>query len=689
MMNLDEAKQLVARKEYTELEDSWTEFIADKNIKPGAFCEITDLLAANGEPERAYLLLDILSEYYETHHAYDHALETQKHMLRYRQEDTHIRKRLIGIYRKKHADSNDIEDYLECSGMNTSEPIMKAIRKLEEYLTFDRGKYFFFERYGLGTVTDVNPGKREIVVDFEHKKKHFLSIDVARGLLEPIGEDHFLYQKHKNIETLKSMARSQPDELIVRLLSSFQEPLSAAQIKSYLEGIIEKVEMNKFWEKARKRLEKHDNIRITGKTSKTYAFVASAEDKQDQAIRTFRKASKRRKYELAEEYAGKLPDVLKILLPQLVRLGDEVKNDHPGLALDILMLVQDTDPSVELAYSANDLLDSSPPEAILKEMANHDHQRAILQLLQQRSGNAWTAVAAKLVFEIDDFRLLDALVAELACAPGTLDDIYHRILAMAKQYPKQFHWMLKKIASGMLDEYMKPTLIPRLIDSLEYVRGIKATAKTILSLDRFDKLITQAQPDLAARIRDAIIRSSTLTDYEKKHFLRIIEHHFPEFVEETTDIIYTTEAALKAKKAELEHIVSVEIPENKKEIGRAREFGDLSENFEYKSAKEKQDQLFAKVKAIEAELQRVQLIEPGKAMTDQVEIGTAVTLERTDKESSVTYRILGRWDTDLSNNVLSNEAPLALAMLGKRVGDEMQIDGVDYKITTITSAFPS
>jgi transcription elongation factor GreA len=353
------------------------------------------------------------------------------------------------------------------------------------------------------------------------------------------------------------------------------------------------------------------------------------------------------------------------------------------------MLVQETDPSVELGYSADDLLRSSPPETILKEMINHDHQRMMLQILRQRSGSDWTAVASKLVFATGDFRLLDALVEELTHAPGTLDDIYHRILAMAKQYSKQFHWMLKRIATGNLNEYMKPALIPRLIDSLEYVRGIKATAKTLLSLDTFDELMTQSPPDLAVRIRDAVSRSSALTDYEKKHFLRIIEHHFPEFAEESADIIYTTEAALQKKKAELEHIVSVEIPENRKEIGRAREFGDLSENFEYKSAKEKQDQLFAKVRAIEAELQQVQLIEPGKAKTDRVEIGTAVTLERTDKESRVTYRILGRWDTDLSNNVLSNEAPLALTMLGKHPGDAVQIDGIDYQITAITSAFSS
>jgi transcription elongation factor GreA len=112
----------------------------------------------------------------------------------------------------------------------------------------------------------------------------------------------------------------------------------------------------------------------------------------------------------------------------------------------------------------------------------------------------------------------------------------------------------------------------------------------------------------------------------------------------------------------------------------------LSENFEYKAAKERQDQLFEKAKTIESELQRIQLIKPGKVNTHIVEIGTAITLEKADTEAVVTYKILGRWDTDLSNNVISNEAPLARSMLGKQIGDSITIEGIEYKISAITNA---
>ena len=136
----------------------------------------------------------------------------------------------------------------------------------------------------------------------------------------------------------------------------------------------------------------------------------------------------------------------------------------------------------------------------------------------------------------------------------------------------------------------------------------------------------------------------------------------------------------------MNRILTVEIPENKKEIGRAREFGDLSENFEYKAAKEKQDQLYEKVKSIESDIQRAQLIEHHKIDTRHVAVGTTISLKNLKDESTVVYSILGRWDTDLTKNVISNEAPLARSLLDKEVGDRIQIDGIEYEITKINSA---
>ena len=685
MGKIENAMQLAVDRKYDKLEDIWTDLITEKDIEIGEYFTITDTIKELGESNRAGLLLEILSEYYETQCKYNYAIEVQKHMLRYQHESETIRKKIIRLYTESHADARYLEDYLELSGLSKDEPIMKAIQKFEEYLRYDIGKYFFFERYGVGQVVEVNPKKKEIVIDFERKKRHFLSLDVARGLLTPINEQHFLYQKLKKIDRLKTLAAREPVELIVLLLSSLREPLSASKIKNYLIGIIENDELNKFWERVRKALEKHDNIRVAGKNAKTYTYIASAEDKKKQVIENFNKVGAREKYQLAEEYAKKMPAVFEQLLPQLIKLGNQMQKKLPGVALDISMLLENSD-KAELQYSAHDILRSNAPEEILKDVTNHEHQSKLLSMLTEIYPENWIDMTYELVFTSDDFRLLDSLVGQLEKAPHKLEDVYHKILAMPKQHPRQFQWMLKRIETGSLREYLKPALVPRLVDSLEYVRGVKATIKKILSLANFDSIVAQAQVDEAARIRNAVSKNSILTEYEKKNLVRIIEHHFPELIAKKYDIIYTTEAALRRKKEELTHILTVEIPENKKEIGRAREFGDLSENFEYKAAKEKQDQLYEKVKNMESEIQRAQLIEPHKIDTQCVVVGTAVSLKNLIDNSIVVYRILGRWNTDLARNVISNEAPLARTLLDKKIGDRIEIDGIDHEIVKISSA---
>jgi len=142
---------------------------------------------------------------------------------------------------------------------------------------------------------------------------------------------------------------------------------------------------------------------------------------------------------------------------------------------------------------------------------------------------------------------------------------------------------------------------------------------------------------------------------------------------------------LKKRQEELDRLIHEEIPANKKEISRAREFGDLSENFEYKAAREKQAQLMEKVRIIEQELTKAEIIDPARISNTAVAIGTKVFLIDQNGQSDH-YTILGRWDTDLENHILSNEAPAAQHILGKKVGDEITINENTFTIERIEIA---
>lgn len=128
-------------------------------------------------------------------------------------------------------------------------------------------------------------------------------------------------------------------------------------------------------------------------------------------------------------------------------------------------------------------------------------------------------------------------------------------------------------------------------------------------------------------------------------------------------------------KAEVDHLKKVERPKISEEIGAAIELGDLKENFEYHSAKDRQGMIEAKIRDLEGKLSRAQVIDPTKLSGDRVVFGATVTLEETESGKELCYQILGETEIDIENGKISIVSPLARALIGKEVGDEVKVPG--------------
>jgi transcription elongation GreA/GreB family factor len=103
--------------------------------------------------------------------------------------------------------------------------------------------------------------------------------------------------------------------------------------------------------------------------------------------------------------------------------------------------------------------------------------------------------------------------------------------------------------------------------------------------------------------------------------------------------------------------------------------GDLRENFEYKSARQRHEYLSARQAQLERELELARPLDPSKVATSEVRIGTKVTLSTA--EGPRFYTLLGPWDSDPEAGILAYESELAQKLLGKKVGDTAQIPGSD------------
>ncbi len=130
-------------------------------------------------------------------------------------------------------------------------------------------------------------------------------------------------------------------------------------------------------------------------------------------------------------------------------------------------------------------------------------------------------------------------------------------------------------------------------------------------------------------------------------------------------------SSLNKKQKELKHLKEVEIPENSKEIGKARELGDLKENAEYHSAKEKQQFLTKRLNSLMLEIENAKVIDTKDLQSSVVGFGTKVIIlnEVTGKDES--YLILGPWESNPDEGIISYKSPFGENLLDSREGDSL------------------
>lgn len=133
-----------------------------------------------------------------------------------------------------------------------------------------------------------------------------------------------------------------------------------------------------------------------------------------------------------------------------------------------------------------------------------------------------------------------------------------------------------------------------------------------------------------------------------------------------------TRAGFDKIDAELKHIKSVERPAIIQAIAEARALGDLSENAEYHSAKEKQSFIEGRIKELEGVLSLAEVIDPTK-LSGTIKFGATVELVDEDTDEERKYQIVGEYEADLENGKLNIKSPLARALIGKDEGDSVEV----------------
>ena len=261
-------------------------------------------------------------------------------------------------------------------------------------------------------------------------------------------------------------------------------------------------------------------------------------------------------------------------------------------------------------------------------------------------------------------------------------------------------WVIKfrKITKfeDLLSDLMTPRFLTAVFSAIDYESLQNATSRRIplaeiLSDDKelLRDILAKGSAENAKDLAQALILNPGFEDLSKRSLLARFIKLFPEIQEiiegsdtsssssdtvATDDSLIVSQSSYDGKIADLDELNKEKIPANSQAIEAARELGDLRENAEYQMAKDEQKILLARQSELQTDLMRAKPTDFSDAPTDAVGIGSIVGLSDTNTGEKQKYTILGAWDGDPDNNILSYLTPLGQKLLGKKIGDLVETE---------------
>jgi transcription elongation GreA/GreB family factor len=289
---------------------------------------------------------------------------------------------------------------------------------------------------------------------------------------------------------------------------------------------------------------------------------------------------------------------------------------------------------------------------------------------------------------------------------GRLNDLrvaLERSLREHSATSEMLYWLCKNRADW--PELINPELLSAILSACERDQHNESNSRStrlrdLLLSDRslIPDIFAGAELGLARDAMRRLMLSPVFDELTKRSLMARIIKLYPDLQslvsgeqpEEKSEALVVSWSSLQKRKAELEELVNKKIPENSKEIGVARSYGDLRENFEFKAAKEMQAVLMRRKSELERDLHRARGTTFESPDVSQVSIGTVVTLRDTSTNEEETYTILGAWDGDPDRAIISYQTAIGKSLLGRRLGEVVELnaenDSGRYAIVAIEPA---
>ena len=653
------------------------------------------------EDKAAGLLMD-LYRHYKGAEDWNTALDLLKVVIDYDDKNPSLRKDVIECYKGKYKDHSHLEDYIRLSNIAQSYRAMhEAMADFEKHIAFDAGNFVYHRTWNIGKIASIQGD--DIVIDFAKSRGHKMSLKMAIDSLTTLSKDHIWVLKAVwSKDKLREKVKSDLAWALRVIIKSFDNRADLKRIKAELvPSVLTASEWNSWSSKARETLKTDPSFGNATDDIATYIVrdrPLSFEEKvynqfkaeksffaRVQYLRDFLESGEPdsefftemlgfftgflRSYQTASETVIASYLFLKELATKYTHLKSEI-------SLGFAELFDEIDDPVE---TYDGIKDAELRRSFLLHIKNFVPD--------------WADVYVKL-FPYS----LNAGMLETLRASGFDDKLKRMVLDIVENYRdhrEAFIWVVKNLKDeswfselGLSYEKIVITLVHILDLTYKEIeshrdttenRKINKQVQTILFKDStLETYLLESKPETIERVYTLVNDVKDLDPAVKLSLRRKIMEKWPEFHfggEEEKQVVsrglIVTADKYSEKQKLLSQILEDDVPANQKEIAYALSLGDLRENAEYKAAKERQDELNAKVAKLKNEIERAQIFDKSTITVNKVSFGNIVTLANELSGERESYTILGPWESDPSNNVISYLSPLGKKLLNHKSGEHL------------------
>ena len=677
-------------------------------------------------------LMQELYNYYKDNKKWDTAILILKQNLEIDPKDTWARKEITDCFRGKYASHSHLDDYIRSSNLTQSyRNVFEAINDFEKHIAFDKGGFVFHRNWGVGIIKNLD--NDTLTINFGNAGGiREIKLAMAVTALKPLTKDHIWVLKALNYVKedgkkvpLAEKIKKDKEWALKTIIKSFDNNCDFKRIKAELvPSILTPGEWTSWNTTAKKILESnpifdvnpnditmytvHDgNITPVEKLANEFKAQKAFFARADILMKFFDNPDMDRSSEsFAEMYSyftGYLKNISKVSEQVLASylLVRRISAEDSQFAFPIKETFADIYKRLE------------NPREIFTELKDSKHthfKEDFLECIKMLPD--WNEQYIRLFPTVLDMKLIDQLIkngftADVQKLAKTSFEIY-------KDYRETVLFFFEKCQDF---DWFKAADIPyekqliTLINIIEFTfreinnhvnttENKKINKKATDLLFENDTIFTYmfSKDETTVKKMYTLIDDISDIDADKKSTARnkILEK-YPDFKfrvsEEKTSQpkgMIVTAKKLAEKKAEIDNIKNVELEKNKVELADAKAKGDLKENAEYQAAKEAKHQLEMRLSKLQEELSRAVIFDPTTSTTAVISFATVVTLHDNIENKDEEYTILGPWESDPDNNIISYMSPFGDAILDKKVGDTVKFTinehNYDYTVKAINKA---